>query len=306
MDLTNKRVAVTGGHGFLGKAVCAELKTRGADIFTFRSSQIDLLDDSIIAIVGWQPDIVIHLAAFVGGIGLNRKYPADLIYQNLMMGLNLIEEARAYDWKLVHVGSVCSYPKFCPPPFKEEDLWNGYPEETNAPYGIAKKAIGAALEAYHQQHGLQSAYVIPVNLYGPHDNFDLESSHVIPAMIRKFEEARIQGRDVVDLWGTGKASREFLFVRDAARGVVEAASKLDQPTPINLGTGSEIQIFDLADKISDLVGFQGRIVWDDSMPDGQPRRCLDVSRARDLLGWEAEVGLDEGLRETIDWFRAAV
>lgn len=306
MDLKNKKVVVTGGHGFLGKAVCDELRSQGACVHTFRSSQINLLDESILGIASCSPEIVIHLAAYVGGIGLNRKCPADLIYRNLMMGMNLIEEARTFGWKMVHVGSVCSYPKFCSPPFKEADLWNGYPEETNAPYGVAKKAIGVALDAYYQQHGLESAYVIPVNLYGPHDNFDLESSHVIPAMIRKFEEARVQGRKTVELWGTGMASREFLFVRDAARGIVEAAKRINEPIPINLGTGSEIRIYDLAVKISDLIGFEGRIVWDDSMPDGQPRRCLDVSRAQELLGWKAEVGLDEGLRETVEWFRGAL
>ncbi len=250
-----------------------------------------------------RPDVVLHLAAEVGGIGANMANPGRYFYANMAMALHLIEGARVHGvQKFVQVGTICAYPKFTPVPFREEDLWNGYPEETNAPYGVAKKAALVMLDAYRQQYGLRSAYVLPVNLYGPGDNFDPQTSHVIPALVRKCVEARDTGRDHITCWGTGAASREFLYVEDAAEGLVRAAESLDTPDPVNLGTGSEIPIRDLVRMIAGLCRFTGEIRWDASKPDGQPRRCLDTRRAQERLGWRAEIGLEEGLRRTIDWF----
>jgi GDP-L-fucose synthase len=248
--------------------------------------------------------MVLHLAAEVGGIGANMANPGRYFYANMAMALNLIEGARKFGvQKFVQVGTICAYPKFTPVPFKEEDLWNGYPEETNAPYGIAKKAALVMLQAYRQQYGLRSAYVLPVNLYGPHDNFHPDTSHVIPALIRKCLEARAANRDHITCWGTGAASREFLFVDDAAEGVIRAAEVMEEPEPINLGTGHEITIRDLVTLIARLCDYPGNIRWDSSKPDGQPRRCLDTRRAAERLGWRAQVSLEEGLQRTIDWYR---
>jgi len=253
------------------------------------------------------PTVVLHLAAEVGGIGANRENPGRYFFANMAMAMNLIEGARKTGFidrggRFLQVGTICSYPKFTPVPFQEDALWNGYPEETNAPYGIAKKAAGEMLRAYHAQYGLQAGYVLPVNLYGPGDNFDPKSSHVIPALVRKCVEAKQRGDGFIDVWGTGSASREFLYVDDAARGVVRAAEVMTEPTPINLGTHMEITIKDLVELIARLSGFEGELRWDPTKPDGQPRRCLDVSRADDLLGWRAKVPFEEGLRQTIAWW----
>jgi GDP-L-fucose synthase len=253
-----------------------------------------------------RPDVVLHLAGEVGGIGANRANPGRYFYANMAMALNLIEQARARGIrKFVQVGTICAYPKHTPVPFHEEDLWNGYPEETNAPYGVAKKAALVMLDGYRQQYGLASSYLLPVNLYGPRDNFDPESSHVIPALIRKCETARREGRDHIECWGTGVASREFLYVDDAAEGVIRAAEVMEEPTPINLGTNQEISIRDLVCLVAKLVGFAGEIRWDPTKPDGQPRRCLDVTRAQEQLGWSAVVPFEKGLQQTIDWWRAS-
>ena len=254
-----------------------------------------------------RPDVVIHLAAEVGGIGANRLHPGRFFFANMAMGLHLIEEARRRQLqKFVQVGTVCAYPKFAKVPFCEDDIWNGYPEETNAPYGVAKKALFVMLDAYQREYGLRSAVVVPVNLYGPGDNFDPQSSHVIPALIRKCVEATASGQQTVTCWGTGSASREFLYVDDAAEGVLRAAEEIVEPIPINLGTGMEITIRDLIELIAELTEFRGRIQWDSSQPDGQPRRCLDTQRAKRLLGWQAETGFREGLAKTIDWYRRSV
>jgi len=302
-----KRVVVTGGAGFLGRCVVQRLRDRGCEeIFIPRRAEYDLTEQADVARLyhDAKPDIVLHLAAEVGGIGANRDNPGRYFYANMAMALHLIEEARKADIeKFVQVGTLCAYPKHTPVPFREEDLWDGYPEETNAPYGIAKKAAQVMLDGYHRQYGLRSAYVLPVNLYGPWDNFDLHTSHVIPALIRKCEEARVEGRDHIVCWGTGKVSREFLYVDDAAEGIIRAAELLDEPDPVNLGTGMEITIADLVELIARLTGFEGEIRWDSSKPDGQPRRCLDTSRARERLGWQAEVGFEEGLQRTIEWWR---
>ena len=251
------------------------------------------------------PEVVLHLAAEVGGIGANMANPGRYFYANMAMALHLIEGARRHDVaKFVQTGTICAYPKFTPVPFREEGLWNGYPEETNAPYGVAKKAAMVMLDAYRRQYGLRSAYVLPVNLYGPHDNFDLDTSHVIPALIRKCIEAQRSGAGHITCWGTGSASREFLFVDDAAEGLVRATEVMDDPDPVNLGTGMEITIRDLVALIARLCGFRGEIRWDASKPDGQPRRCLDTTKASRLLGWRAKVGFEEGLQRTIDWFKA--
>jgi GDP-L-fucose synthase len=252
----------------------------------------------------FRPEIVIHLAASVGGIGHNQLHPGKFFFANMAMGLHLIEQARIRKIrKFIQTGTVCAYPKFAPVPFKETDLWNGYPEETNAPYGVAKKALFVMLDGYYREYGLAGSVVVPVNLYGPRDNFDLQSSHVIPALIRKWEEARVQGKPEITCWGTGCASREFLYVDDAAEGIVRAAELVEEPEPINLGTGNEIRIKDLVELVARLCDFKGKITWDPAKPDGQPRRCLDISRARKLLGWEAKVQFEEGLRKTIDWWR---
>jgi len=308
-DLAGKRIVVTGGAGFLGRAVCRVLRGRGvADerIFVPRRKDFDLTVEADVERLyeTARPDVVIHLAAEVGGIGANMAQPGRFFYANMAMGLHLVEHARRRGLgKFVHTGTVCAYPKHCPIPFSEDDLWNGYPEETNAPYGVAKKAIFVMLDGYRRQYGLASAVVVPVNLYGPGDNFDPASSHVIPALIRKCEEARVSGAGEVVCWGTGSATREFLYVDDAAEGIVKAAETMEEPVPINLGGGIEIAIRDLVTKIATACGFTGRIVWDSSKPDGQPRRALDISRARTLLGWEPEQGFDTGLAATVAWWR---
>ncbi len=304
------RVAVTGGAGFLGRCVCERLRHRGvgADrLLVPRQADYDLTRETDVERFyrDYRPDMVIHLAARVGGIGANRTHPGSFFYANMAMGLHLIEHARRHGLKkFVHTGTVCSYPKFASVPFREADIWDGYPEETNAPYGIAKKALAVMLDSYHRQFGLASAVVVPVNLYGPGDNFDPRSSHVIPALILKIEQA-VRDRDAhITCWGTGSASREFLFVHDAAEAIVRAAERIDTPVPINLGTGREITIKSLVDLIARLCGFEGGIEWDATKPDGQPRRCLDTSRARDLLDWKARTSLEDGLKETIGWYRA--
>ena len=304
--LTGKRIVVTGGAGFLGQAVCDRLRALGAaEVLVPRRAQYDLTTEAAVERMhrDLRPEVVIHLAAEVGGIGANMANPGRYFFANMAMALHLIEAARRHGVeRFVQAGTICAYPKFTPVPFREDDLWNGYPEETNAPYGVAKKAALVMLDAYRRQYGLRSAYLLPVNLYGPRDNFDLETSHVIPALIRKCVEARRAGAAHVTCWGTGSASREFLFVDDAADGVVRAAEVMDQPTPINLGTGGEITIRDLVGLVARLCRFEGEIRWDASRPDGQPRRCLDTSRAERLLGWRARVGFEEGLRRTIEWF----
>lgn len=307
--LTNKRICITGGAGFLGRAVCARLEQLDVrNVFVPRSRDFDLTSAEATARMfdAAKPEVVIHLAAEVGGIGANQAQPGRFFYANLMMGLNLIEEARrrAIE-KFVQVGTVCAYPKFCEVPFREEDLWKGFPEETNAPYGVAKRALATMLDAYHRQYGLRSAYLLPANLYGPSDNFDPESSHVIAAMIRKFCEAVEKGHAHVTCWGSGRASREFLYVDDAAEAIVLAADVLDDPTPVNIGTGSDITIADLAAQIADLCAFRGRVEWDHSRPDGQPRRRLDTSRAASLFQWTARTRLEEGLERTVDWWKSA-
>ena len=306
--LTGKRIVVTGGAGFLGRHVCQELVQRHlASLVVPRRAEFDLREKSDVErlVRETRPDIVFHLAADVGGIGANRENPGRYLYNNAMMGLLLLEEARLQGVeKVVSVGTICSYPKFTPVPFREDDLWNGYPEETNAPYGLAKKLILAQAQAYRQQYGLNAITLLPVNLYGPHDNFDPNSSHVIPALIRKVLEARDARRNFIDVWGTGQASREFLFVRDAARGIVTAAEKYDEPDPVNLGSGREITIRELVELICDLLEFRGEIRWDPTKPDGQPRRCLDTTRARERFGFEAATDLRAGLQETIAWYEA--
>jgi GDP-L-fucose synthase len=307
-ELQSARVCLTGGAGFLGRHVREHLMRRGVDdIFVPRSRDFDLTTtDGVLQLLDRaRPDIVVHLAAEVGGIGANQRQPGRFFYANMAMGLHLIEEARRRSVKkFVHVGTVCAYPKHCAVPFREADLWNGYPEETNAPYGVAKRTLGVMLEAYRAQYGFNGVFLIPVNLYGPGDNFDPETSHVIPALIRKFCEAVQQEFETVTCWGTGRASREFLYVDDAAEAIVEAVATLDSSEPINLGTGREITIADLAALVSRTCGYTGRIVWDTTRPDGQPRRCLDTTRATALLGWQARTDLEEGLRRTIKWWRA--
>ena len=305
-DWSNLRVTVTGGAGFLGRVLCEKLASRGcAQIDVPRRANYDLTSEDAVAAMyaDYRPDLVFHLAAEVGGIGANRENPGRFFYANMAMGLHLVEHARRVGLKkFVHTGTVCAYPKFAPVPFTEADLWNGYPEETNAPYGVAKKAIFVMLDAYRQQYDLASTVVVPVNLFGPGDNFDPSSSHVIPALIRKCVLARDDGAASITCWGTGSASREFLYVDDAAEGLIRAAECLDTPEPINLGTGREIAIRDLVQLIADLCDFRGRIEWDATKPDGQPRRCLDTRLARKLLDWQPEVSLEEGLRQTIAWY----
>lgn len=308
-DLSQHRILVTGGAGFLGRFVCDKLRARGVaddQLFIPRRADYDLTREADVARLYEDagPDIVIHLAAEVGGIGANREHPGRFFFANMAMGMHLVEQARIHNIrKFVHTGTVCAYPKFAPVPFREDDLWNGYPEETNAPYGVAKKAVFVMLDGYKREYGLDSAVVLPVNLYGPGDNFDPHSSHVIPALVRKCAEAQRRGDESITCWGTGSASREFLYVEDAAEGIVRAAERVDDPEPINLGTNREITIKGLVELIARLCDFRGRIEWDTGKPDGQPRRCLDVSRAADRLDWSAKVSFEDGLRRTIDWWR---
>jgi len=304
----DKQILLTGGAGFLGSHIVENLVCkRGvprSQIIIPRSKDYDLRKWETCRKVTKGADITIHLAARVGGIGFNQKYPGTLFYDNIVMGAQLMEAAKLERvQKFVQVGTVCSYPKYTPAPFKEERLWDGYPEETNAPYGIAKKALLVMAQAYRQQYGMNVIYLVPVNLYGPKDNFDLESSHVIPALIRKFSEAVDEGSEEVNVWGTGDVSREFLYVEDAAEGILLATEKYDKPEPVNLGTGAEITIKQLVILISKLLGFNGRIVWDTSRPDGQPRRCLDTSRAKKEFAFEAKTDLPAGLKKTIEWYK---
>jgi GDP-L-fucose synthase len=305
---TDKKVIVTGGAGFLGSFVVKKLKDRGCrHVFVPRSADYDLRDrDAILRIYREvRPQLVIHLAAVVGGIGANRANPGKFFYDNALMGLQLMEYARQFDVKkFVAVGTVCAYPKFTPLPFKEENLWNGYPEETNAPYGLAKKMMLVQAQAYRAQYGFNAIYLLPVNLYGPRDNFDLETSHVIPAIIRKCIEAKEAGLREIILWGDGSPTREFLYVEDAAEGLLLAAERYNGEQPVNLGSGEEITIHDLAVMIADQVGFTGQIVWDTSQPNGQPRRCLDVSRAAKLFGFRAIYPLRHGIAKTLSWYQS--
>lgn len=306
MTLQNQRILVTGGNGFLGRHLVEHLRRLGCtQLIAPRRAECDLMsgDDIARTLTKHRPDVVIHLAAVVGGIGANRLNPGSFLYQNMMMGAQLIEQSRLIGvGKFVQVGTICSYPKFTPVPFKETSLWDGYPEETNAPYGLAKKLLLVQLQAYREQYGFNGVNVLPVNLYGPGDNFDPQSSHVIPALIRKCVEAKRRHDPVLPVWGTGKATREFLYVEDAARGIALAAEKLESSEPVNLGSGEEINIRDLAELIADKTGYKGELRFDPSQPDGQPRRCLDTSRAREWIGYEPSVFLREGLDRTIEWY----
>jgi len=307
MNLATKRPLVTGGGGFLGRHVVDELRRAGCrDVFVPRSRDYDLTRPDAVARVydDARPDVVIHLAAVVGGIGANRENPGRFFYENIVMGTELMEQARRRGLeKFVAVGTVCAYPKFTPVPFHEDDLWNGYPEETNAPYGLAKKMLLVQAQAYRDQYGFNAIYLLPVNLYGPWDTFDPGRSHVIPALIKKCLDAIERREEVVEVWGTGSASREFLYVEDCARAIALATERYDKPAPVNIGSGSEITIRDLAQRIADLTGFGGEIRWDASKPDGQPRRCLDVSRAAAEFGFRATMDFNDGLRRTIAWCR---
>jgi GDP-L-fucose synthase len=305
MDLQEKRIVVTGGAGFLGRHVVQQLKQRQCKhVFVPRKHEFDLRKepDIIRMLDTFKPDIIIHLAAVVGGIGANQKHPGLFLYDNLIMGTQLMEQSRIYGVeKFVAIGTICSYPKYAPMPLRESELWNGYPEETNAPYGLAKKMMLVQSQAYRQEYGFNSIFLLPVNLYGPYDNFDLETSHVIPAMIRKFIEAKNDSKQVV-LWGTGAATREFIYVEDAAEAIVKATSHYDLSEPVNIGSGHEISIKDLAETVKGLIGFQGKLVWDVSKPDGQPRRSLDTRLAKKYFDFEAHTDLLTGLQKTIKWY----
>jgi len=304
----DRRVIVTGGGGFLGSFVVERLRSAGCrHIFIPRSREHDLRHEDVVKrlLETERPDLIIHLAAVVGGIGANRDNPGRFLYENLIMGTLLMEQARlAGVAKFVTLGTICSYPKFTPVPFREEDLWNGYPEETNAPYGLAKKMLLVQGQAYRQQYGFNAIHLLPVNLYGPRDNFDPASSHVIPALIKKCIEAINAGAPSIEVWGTGNATREFLYAEDAAEGIILAAEQYDGPEPVNLGAGFEIRIRDLVHQIADATGFTGKILWDPTKPDGQPRRSLDTSRAERAFGFRARTGFEDGLRKTVDWYRA--
>lgn len=301
-----RKVVVTGGAGFLGRKVISELESRGyKDIFVPRSRDYDLTEQSEVRklLKDSKPNLIIHLAAVVGGIGANRENPGKYFYDNLMMGVMLMEEARqAGVDKFAAVGTICSYPKFAPIPFKEDEIWNGYPEETNAPYGLAKKMILVQSQAYRDQYAFNSIYLMPVNLYGPEDNFDHASSHVIPALIRKCVEAKQAGQAFVELWGDGTPTREFLYVDDAARGIVMASENYDESLPVNLGSGEEYAIRDLAELIAKIVGFTGELRWDSTKPNGQPRRKLDTQRAMEKFNFKSEIGFQDGLKRTVDWY----
>ena len=305
---STKRVVVTGGAGFLGSFVVEKLRQRGCrDIFVPRSKDYNLVDLEAVHRLyrDARPDIVLHLAAQVGGIGANQANPGKFFYDNLMMGVQLIEVGRQVGLeKFVALGTICAYPKFTPVPFKEEEIWNGYPEETNAPYGLAKKMLLVQSQAYREQYGFNSIVLFPVNLYGPRDNFDLQTSHVIPALIRKCLEAQRNKQDEIVVWGTGKPTREFLYVEDAAEGILLGAEAYEKSDPVNLGSGVEISIHDLVQLIVRLTGFKGKVVWDSSKLDGQPRRCLDTSKAEKLFGFRAKWSLVDGLKATIDWYKA--
>ena len=303
----DKNICITGGAGFLGTHLIADLRERGAKhIFIPTIEEYDLVDPQAIKrmLLDSDPDVIIHLAAHVGGIGANREHPAEFFYDNLMMGVQLIHQAyeRGIE-KFVAIGTVCAYPKFTPVPFNEEDLWTGYPEETNAPYGLAKKMLLVQSQAYRDQYGFNSIFLLPVNLYGPGDNFDPRSSHVIPALIRKCVEAKEHDDDHIVVWGDGTPTREFIYVKDAAQGIALATSRYNQSDPVNIGSGFEISIKDLAEKIVRMTGFKGSLVWDTSKPNGQPRRALDTSRAKNKFGFEAQTDFEEGLQETINWYR---
>lgn len=305
---TDKKIVVTGGAGFLGSHLVEKLKERGAtNIIIPRSKDFDLRQQEVCAQVVKGADIVIHLAANVGGIGYNRDFPGSLFYDNLLMGVHMMEESRkAGVDKFVAIGTICAYPKFAPIPFKESDLWNGYPEETNAPYGLAKKMMLVQSTAYRDQYGFNSIFLLPVNLYGPGDNFSVESSHVIPALIKKFVEAKVSNAKQVEVWGDGSATREFCYVKDAAEGILLASEKYNKSDAINIGAGFEISIRDLATKIKDIVGYQGDIFWDTSKPNGQPRRMLDTSLATKEFGFSSSTDFDTGLKETIAWYQKSL
>ena len=305
-----RNTVVTGGAGFVGSPVVAKLRDRGAEkVFVPRSREYDLRQKEAVArlLTDAQPDLLIHLAASVGGIAANQANPGKYFYDNAIMGIHVIEEARRFGVeKTLVVGTICAYPKYTNVPFREEDLWNGYPEETNAPYGLAKKMLLVQAQAYRQQYGMNVIYLLPVNLYGPGDDFELESSHVIAALIRKFVEAKLAGESHVTAWGTGKVTREFLYVDDAAEGLLLAMERYEKPEPVNLGSGEEVSIYDLASMIRDIVGFEGELVWDTSRPDGQPRRRLDTTRAREDFGFVAKTSLADGLRKTVQWYEQRV